>query len=166
MELVTLALSRARRAQRTRGQEKRERGDLAGGDGRIGRRELVQEPSGGEDEVILVISAREPFLAFQVARVDGNDARVVFQGPSDALGCAHGSFGVQEVVGAGGKGDPFPVGGEGGHVCGERVEEGLGLYGGAGLPFFEGVPCGLDGTYDAEFEGCAVLLRHDEGFLE
>ena len=51
-------------------------------------------------------------------------------------------------------------------MCGEGLEEGLGLYRGAGLPFFEGVPGGLDGTYDAEFEGCAVLLRHDEGFLE
>jgi hypothetical protein len=40
-----------------------------------------------------VISAGESFLALQVAHVHGNNAGVVFQGPTDALGCTHGSRG-------------------------------------------------------------------------
>ena len=48
----------------------------------------------------------------------------------------------------------------------EGLEEGLGLYQGTRLPFFKGVPCRLDGMYNAKFEGCTVLLRHDERLLQ
>ena len=166
MELMRARRRSGRRAQRARRQEQAKHRRRSAPARRVGRGVLVQEPSGGEDEVRLAVAPREALLALHQPGVHGDDARVLLARVHDVLRVAQGGLRVEEVVAPRGKADPFPVRGERGHVLAEGAPGVLDGGGHARLPLVECLPGGLDGADDAFFEVGAVLLHDDDGLLE
>lgn len=114
----------------------------------------------------LLVCLCETLLALQNALVDGNDRWVVFAGVVDRLWVAKRRVGVEEVVAASGKGDPFRVGLQTTHLRAEAEPRVLHLRGHTAAPLVEGLPRTLDGAHDAFLKVCAVLLHDDDALLQ
>lgn len=76
------------------------------------------------------------------------------------------SLRVEEVVGASGERDPFPICREGSEMSRERTINLLVRSRGSRLPLVESLPSRLNGADDTLFKVSAVLLHHDNGLLK
>ena len=150
VELVALRARRRGRAQRAHRQEEREEGLVR--ERGVRRRVLVQEAGRGEDVVRLLVRARVALLALEQPVVDRVHARVVLARVVDHLRVAEGRLGVDEVVFAGGEGDPLPVRREPRHVALEVVEQLADAVVEPRPPFRERRPRGLDGLHERSLE--------------
>lgn len=165
VELVGLrSVGRRRRAESTGRQEQGP--DGVGGVGWIGRGVFVQVSRGSQNVVTFLVRLGESLLSLQETDVNGLDRRVVLAGVVDQVRVPQGSLGVEQVVGSSGKGDPFTVGHQLGHVDAQGSPGLLNAGGHSRLPFVKGLPGGLNGPNDAFLEVGRVLLHDDDGLLQ
>lgn len=133
---------------------------------RIGVCECVKEARGSKDEVGLLITTRVPLLAIQDSSMDGENARISLVGIMNVGWITERSLRIKEVVGAGGKRDPFAFRGKLGKVRRNRVEHVLDGACGARLPLVKCLPRGFDSADNSLFEMSTLLLHDNDGFLE
>src|SRR5262245_33405812 len=86
---------------------------------RIGSGVLVQEPSRRKDKVRLAVRPCEPFLAFQMTRVDGYNTRIFLARVFYMFWIPQRGLGVQKMIASSREADPFSVRRERCHVFSE-----------------------------------------------
>lgn len=98
--------------------------------------------------------------------MDGSSGWIVFEGIHDKPRVPEGRLRIHEVLRPTGKRDPLSICTLFLHVRCEIPQLRMDVSVRTQIPFIEGGPGGLEGADDAFFEGGAVLLHYDDGFLE